>query len=81
MGKIIHLINLDEIKALRVTCGDCGAYWSVSIEPKEELPPAECIYCKSAIPHKDIYQLSQKINHILNFFKDWKGSIELETEK
>lgn len=105
MPKFIQLIDLDEIKTLRVTC-KCGSYWSVPIESKGKLPPAECIYCQAEIPQSEIIQLSQKIKDIQDAkvstpqskaeefkaqkkgsqktnheFWDWKGSIELETEK
>jgi hypothetical protein len=66
MAKFIQLINLDEIKILRITCGKCGAYWSVPIETTGKNPPAKCIYCKTEIPQSEIVQLSQTIKDIQN---------------
>lgn len=64
MSKFIQLINLDEIKTLRITCGKCGAYWSVPIGSERELVPAGCIYCEAEIPQSEIVELSQKIKDI-----------------
>lgn len=79
MAKFIQLINLDEIKALRITC-ECSAYWSGPIELIGDDLLVKCTSCMAEIPRKDIKELSQKINHIQKSFKDWKGSIELEIE-
>jgi hypothetical protein len=83
MAKFIRLIDLDELKALRITCGRCHAYWSVPITPMgNNSPPKKCIYCEAEIPLKDINELSKKINYILEeVLKNWKVSIELEAEK
>ena len=83
MAKFIQLINLDEIKTLRITCEKCHTYWSVPIKPiGDNHPPKKCIYCGDKVPHKDIDELSYKINYILqDVLKDFKISIELETEK
>lgn len=63
MSKLVQLIGLDEIETLRITC-KCGAYWSVSIKPKEKVPPSECIYCGAEIPQSEIVELSQKIKNM-----------------
>lgn len=82
MAKFIYLINLDEIKALRITCGKCYSYWSVPIEPIGNDPsPTRCIYCKAEMPQRDITGLTQKLNHIRTFLKSWEVSIELEIEE
>ena len=49
MAKFIQLINLDEIKTLRITCGKCHAHWLVPVPLGENALPKRCNYCKTAI--------------------------------
>lgn len=87
MSKFIQLIDLDEIKTLRVTCEECHAYWSVPVPLGKNELPNKCNYCKekeAVIPNNHleyIEGLLKNIDNIHKFLKGFKISIELETEK
>ena len=87
MSKFIQLINLDEIETLRITCGVCGAYWSVPVPLGDNELPNKCRYCKGeenviiSADVKRFKKLLEEINWAQNKLKDGKISIELETEK
>jgi transcription elongation factor Elf1 len=78
MSKYIQLIDFKEIKALRITCLKCNAYWSVPIDYKEYNAPVKCVYCETEYPHSAIDQLCKKIQNIQKAFADLKGTIEIE---
>ena len=86
MSKFIQLINLNEIKALRVTC-KCGAYWSVPMQLGNNELPNKCNYCKgqgTVIPPERlgyIKGLLKNIDDIHKHLENYNISIELETEK
>jgi hypothetical protein len=86
MSKFIQLINLDEIKTLRVTC-KCGAYWSVPVPLGKNELPRKCNYCKGekdVIPSpraERLKKLVQEIEWAQNGLENFRISIELETEK
>ena len=46
MAKFIQLINLDEIKTLRITCEKCHEHWSVPVPLGDNELPNKCYYCK-----------------------------------
>ena len=92
MPKFIQLINLDEIKALRITCGKCHAYWSVPMPLEDNELPNKCNYCKTekgkdvVIPFPTVERLKKLLEEIewaQNKLENcnFKISIELETEK
>ncbi|MCK4827442.1 hypothetical protein KA005_67555 [bacterium] len=86
MAKFIQLINLDEIKALRITCEKCHSYWSVISLGGNEFP-RKCNYCKGekdVIPSsraERLKKLVQEIEWAQNGLENFRVSIELETEK
>ncbi|MGB9500157.1 MAG: hypothetical protein ACKVE4_10520 [Dissulfuribacterales bacterium] len=85
MSKFIQLINLDEIKTLRITC-KCGAFWSVPTHLGENEFPRKCNYCKGekgGIPYlraERLKKLLEEIEWAQNSLGGFKISIELETE-
>ena len=87
MAKSIQLIDLNEIKTLRITCGKCHAYWSVPVSLGEKKLPRKCNYCKGekdVIPTtqaEKLEKLTQEIQWAQNSIEGFKVSIELETEK
>ena len=90
MSKLINLINLDEIKTLRITCGECKSYWSIPVLLGENAVPNKCNYCKdekgeqNLFPHPQADRLKKLLKEIewaqsgLNGFN---VSFELEIEK
>lgn len=83
MAKLINLIDLNEIKTLRITCGNCDSYWSVPVPLGKNKLLEKCNYCETVIPNdrlENIKGLLEKIENIQKFLKDLKVSIELEIE-
>ena len=83
MAKLINLINLDEIKTLRITCEKCHAYWSVPVPLGNNKLLTKCNYCETVIPAdrlENIKGLLEKIENIQRFLEGFKISIELEIE-
>ena len=84
MPKSICLINLEEIKTLRITCPKCHAYWALPIEKIGDSYLVEkCFYCDTSMKRsiEDIKRLLETIKHIQDFSNEWQGSFEIEIEK
>ena len=84
MTKLINLINLDEIKTLRVTCEKCHAFWSIPVPLGENKLLKKCNYCETEIPNGHlnyIEELLDQIKNIQKYLKNFNISIELEIEK
>ena len=84
MAKFIHLINLDEIKVLRITCEKCHASWSVPVESGENNLQKKCNCNAAIIPNNHLKYIEELLNNkcsIQKYLKGFKISIELEIEK
>jgi hypothetical protein len=84
MAKFLHLINLDEIKVLRITCEKCHASWSVLVESGESDLQKKCNCNAAVIPNnhlKYIVELLKNKCSIQKYLKGFKISIELEKEE
>lgn len=87
MPRNIQLIDINEIKALRITCKKCNAYWSIPIKPKKKFTE-KCLYCDARLPD-DINQLSLQIENIQSILEGkikhslekWAGSVEFEVDE
>lgn len=81
MSKLIRVVNLDEVKELRITCLKCGAFWSVPIPLTEETTQKKCFTCSTVIPRthlEHVLKISDEIESIRKHIKDFSVSIELE---
>jgi len=83
MSKLINLINLDEIKTLRITCGECDEYWSLPVSSGKDKLQKKCNCSGPSIREHDlgyIKGLLENIDSLQKFLENFKISIELETE-
>ena len=87
MSKFIQLIDINEIKAFRITCVKCGKYWAGPVSLGKNKIPNICNYCNDESktlfpkPHAErIEKLLHEIKWAQSGLNGFQISFELETE-
>jgi hypothetical protein len=83
MSKHIQLIDLDEIETLRITCKGCDEYWPVFVKSEKYEFQKKCSCNGPVIPDNSLEYIEgfiKNIKSIKKYLKDFKISIELETQ-
>ena len=86
MTKTIHVINLDEIKLIKISCRHCGYASHLPLEIPDEIVVHKCPSCHESLPmsHKEIRLFLRSLRSLKDVMKNSNFSntlIEIETEE